>query len=199
MVSLLQGWAGRVEVDGKEYASIHDLKRGVFGVGKDFRIKLLPNAQRREKVAILDAQAKTVYRVQVRQYMTKKASPGFGFMAKWNNDVPMPLCVMVGTIEKETPGMVYMKLHGDITYRVSMTCMCCGRPITNPVSQYFGIGPVCGGHNYVNPFDTEEELRNAVDSYRMKLKDITWEGWIIKSAILSKEEYDENNRQEAEE
>lgn len=126
-------------------------------------------------------------RITVRQYMTKPATPEFDFMARWNNNNPMPLRTMVGTVEKETRGMVYMKLHGDIYAKQICTCMKCGRELTNPVSQYFGIGPECGGHNYVNPFNTEEELRNAVSEYRAKLQNITWEGWIIKSAILDDE------------
>ena len=121
--------------------------------------------------------------------MTKKATPSFDFMAKWNNNIPMPLLTMVGTVEKETPGMVYMRLHGDTTGRIVTTCMKCGRPIENPVSQYFGLGPICGNHNYVNPFNTEEELKAAVEDYRRNvLQKITWEGWVIKSSIISKQE-----------
>lgn len=122
-------------------------------------------------------------RITVKKYMTQKATPEFDFMARWNNNVPMPLRTMVGTVERETKGMVYMKLHGDIYAERVTVCMKCGRVLTNPVSQFFGLGPECGGHNYVNPFDTEEELHAAVDTFRKQLQDITWEGWIIKSAI----------------
>ena len=81
-----------------------------------------------------------------------------------------------------------MKLHGDITTKQTTRCMMCGKPITNPVSQYFGMGPKCGGHNYVNPFENEEELMTAVEKYRTEyLQKITWEGWVIKSAIEEKE------------
>lgn len=128
-------------------------------------------------------------KITVKTYMTQQASPGFDFMAKWNNNVPMPLRVMVGTVEKETRGMVYMKLHGDIVAEKITTCMKCGRQLTNPVSQYFGLGPECGGHNYVNPFNTEEELRAAISNYREELRNITWEGWVIKSAIIDNEDY----------
>ena len=101
----------------------------------------------------------------------------------------MPLRTMIGTIEKETRGMVYMKLHGDIYAERICTCMKCGRTLTNPVSQYFGIGPECGGHNYINPFNSEEELKAAVSEYRKTLQNITWEGWIIKSGLLVFEDY----------
>ena len=123
------------------------------------------------------------YQITVKSYMTKPSTPEFDFMAQWNNDIPMPLMTMVGDKVKETNGMVYMKLHGDITQTVTERCLCCGKLITNPVSKFFGMGPVCGGHNYTNPFATDEELKAAVEQYRKKLQNITWEGWIIKSAI----------------
>ena len=66
--------------------------------------------------------------------------------------------------------------------------MACGKRLTNPVSQYFGIGPECGGHNYVHPFNTDEELKEAVAEYRKKLQETKWVGWIIKSAIVQQEE-----------
>ena len=128
-----------------------------------------------------------IYKIEVKNYMMKKSTPEFDFMAKWNNDNPMPLKIMVGSVEKETRGMVYMKLHGDILAEKTVRCMKCGRTLSNPVSQYFGIGPECGGHNYVNPFDTEEQLKAAVAEYKKTLNDITWEGWIIKSAITNQE------------
>lgn len=127
------------------------------------------------------------YKITVKQYMLKKSTPDFDFMKKWNNDNPMPLCTMVGEKLDETRGMVKMSLHGDIFSTKTMTCMKCGKPITNEVSQYFGLGPVCGGHNYTNPFATEAELKAAVSEYKKKLQHTTWEGWIIKSAILEKE------------
>lgn len=123
------------------------------------------------------------YKVEVKTYMMRKSSPDFDFMAKWNDDNPMPLKIMYGVKVAETKGMVKMRLHGDIKEETTSICMMCGRPITNPVSRYFGIGPKCGGHGYVNPFNSEEELHKAVADYRAKLVNTVWEGWIIKSAI----------------
>lgn len=128
------------------------------------------------------------YKITVKSYMTKKSTPSFNFMLAWNNDIPMPLMTMVGTIEKETPGMYLMHLHGDILEEQTQFCLCCGKPITNPVSQYFGMGPICGQHNYVNPFDSVEELKQAVSEYRKKLNNIKWDGWVIKSAITEMQE-----------
>lgn len=125
------------------------------------------------------------YRIEVKPWMLKKSSEAFDFMAKWNNDVPMPLLVMYGTKIGESPKMTKFRLHGDIQQRITTTCMCCGRPITNKISQYFGVGPVCGGHNYTSPFATEEELNEAVAGYRAKLVNTVWTGWISNSAIIS--------------
>lgn len=133
------------------------------------------------------------YRVEVKPWMTLKSSDGFDFMKNFNNDIPMPLVVMYTSGKlAETRGMVKMTLHGDIKQRIITTCMGCGRPLTNKVSQFFGIGPICGGHNYVSPFDTEEELNEAVAAYREKLVNTVWTGYIAKSAIVSiQDEYEE--------
>lgn len=133
------------------------------------------------------------YRIEVKPWMTLKSSDGFDFMQKFNDDIPMPLVIMYTSGKAaETRGMVKMTLHGDIKERVTTRCMCCGRPITNKVSQFFGIGPICGEHNYVNPFDTEEELNEAVRAYREKLVNTVWTGWIAKSAIKSITDEDGN-------
>ena len=190
MLSLLQNWKGEVEVNGVHYANIREVKIDDLSDFASVTIKLLSANKKSQKSSnsALVSDDKQQYRITVKSYMTKKASPEFDFMKRWNNDVPMPLRTMIGTVEKETRGMVYMKLHGDIYAERVCTCMKCGRPLTNPVSQYFGIGPECGGHNYVNPFNSEEELKAAVGEYRKTLQNITWTGWIIKSSITEKEE-----------
>ena len=160
ILNAITKWNGRVAVDGVEYASLDEAKKSVSKVTHD--VQLLLNFP--------------------------KQSPEFDFADRWNNGVPMPLRTMVGKVVKETKGMVYMQLHGDITSRLTQACMKCGRVITNPVSQYFGMGPECGGHNYVHPFASDAELEAAVNKYRTEvLNNIRWEGWIIKSAILEKE------------
>lgn len=121
------------------------------------------------------------YKIEVSNSMLKSSD----FLIKWNGENLMPLKIMYGVKLKETKGMVMMRLHGDIKARLTKRCMCCGREITNPVSQYFGIGPKCGGHNYVNPFSSEEELNQAIEAYRMKLVNTIWEGWIVKKWIES--------------
>ena len=192
MINALRSWKGSLEVNGTFFESFEAFKASNFAFTEEIHIKLYPQGKKAHRaqdnaVKQEDIQSPETI-ITVKSYMTKKSCPEFDFMANWNNDIPMPLRTMVGTKVKETPGMVYMKLHGDILAEVTETCMCCGKPITNPVSKYFGMGPKCGKHNYINPFETAEELKAAVASYREQLINVKWEGWIIKSAILSQEE-----------
>lgn len=181
MFTQLQNWNGSLDINGTHYDSVDALKMLKFNDFETVHIKLYP----KQKIAVKnDCEVLQEYRITVKRYMTKKASPDFDFMQKWNNNIPMPFVTMTGTIVKETRGMVYMKLHGDIWADKIHRCMKCGKVLTNPISQHFGIGPECGGHNYVNPFNTDEELKAAVDSYKKELQNVTWEGWIIKSSII---------------
>lgn len=178
-------WEGLVDINGTLYNSVSEIPRELV-FGDDMHIKLIPKQNVR---ADEDTQASDKeFRVTVRKYMTKKSTPSFDFMSKWNDDVPMPLMTMIGTIEKETPGMYYMHLKADTSFTTVDRCMNCGKVITNPVSKYFGMGPECGRHNYVNPFNSDAELKEAVDTYKKEvLSKITWSGWVIKSAITEME------------
>ena len=194
MLSLLKNVKGEVTINGVKYDSVKTALKRFKSDGDTVTITFIRNNRERNRENVRALQSKVTKRITVRQYMTRKATPEFTFMKDWNSDNPMPLRTMIGTVEKETRGMVYMKLHGDITEEKTLHCLKCGRPITNPVSQYFGMGPECGCHNYINPFYSKEELEDAVKSYRETvLNKMTWEGWIIKSAILSEEEV--NDRQ----
>lgn len=192
MLSMLKDYKGTVEINGKKYDSISDAQNRFRNTSDVITIKLSSNRAERHTEQIRADTTRVIKKITVKAYMTRQATPEFDFMKQWNNDVPMPLRTMIGTVEKETRGMVYMKLHGDITEEKTLHCLKCGRPITNPVSQYFGMGPECGCHNYINPFYSKEELENAIKDYREKvLHNMTWEGWIIRSAILSEEIIDE--------
>ena len=186
---MLSKWNGTIEMNGTCYDSIQSAKSVLDGLTGDVHLILRSKKSQveKEKSKVKSVESDEV-RVTVKQYMTKHATPNFDFMAKWNNDNPMPFRTMTGVKVKETKGMVYMKLHGDIWAEQIDVCMCCGRALTNPVSRYFGIGPECGGHNYINPFDSDEELKKAVGDYRQKLINVKWEGWIIKSAITKEEQ-----------
>jgi hypothetical protein len=194
ILSFLKDWQGAVTVNGVEYANPNAVPPNLALDGS-LSVILHPcekTAQKASegrveqpvhKLTDVEMSAKKKYRIKVKSYMTKPASPNFDFMAKWNDNKPMPLRVMVGEMIKETRGMVYMVLHGDILAERTMTCMKCGRPITNEVSQFFGLGPECGGHSYTNPFNSEAELKEAVEVYRKQLHKTVWEGWVIRSAI----------------
>ena len=184
---MFEKWEGTVEINGTLYDNGSLVNESLLSGA--LNIILNPKKKSEESFS-LDIPSEEM-RITVKSYMTKKSSPDFNFMEKWNDNIPMPLRTMVGRKIKETPGMLFMELHGDITQEITQTCMKCGRPITNPISQYFGLGPECGHHNYVNPFSTEEELREHVKAYREKLRTITWKGWIPKSAFVEMTSLDE--------
>lgn len=121
------------------------------------------------------------YRVTVKKYMTEPATREFDFQDKWNNGVPMPLCVMQGKVIKETRGMYYMNLKGT----AKQTCICsvCGKKLTNPISMIYGIGPECNEKIGLIRIDTEEEAKEKYEEIKNHLVDIKWEGWVIKSSI----------------
>lgn len=186
MIDFLKNWKGAIEINGVHFNQYSEIPSDIK-IDDNTTISLLPiNKVSAGQEAKASEQE---YRITVRQYMTRNSTPDFDFMAKFNNDNPMPLRTMVGVITKETRGMYYAELKADTTFKNIQTCMKCGRPITNPVSQFFGMGPECGCHNYVNPFETEEELNEAVEIYKKEyLGKITWSGWIIKSAITEMQE-----------
>ena len=190
LAEIFSSWQGSVELDGIKFDSVSDVDFNAVNDDSCIILHCNNNNSVERTTAQLEINSDKEYTITVRAYMTRTGSPSFDFMTKWNNDIPMPLRTMVGTFEKETKGMVYAKLHGDIIGETVQTCMKCGRPITNAVSKFFGMGPECGKHNYINPFKSEEELQQVVQDYRKNyLQNITWEGWIIKSAIISQEEF----------
>lgn len=118
------------------------------------------------------------YIVRVKKWMTEDK---MDFNLSWNNGKGMPFRVMYGRVLKETRGMVYM----DLRVRRLRTdyCMKCGRPLTHPVSRLYGLGPECGGHYHINPFETKEQLEEAIERIDETLGAIRWSGWIAKSGV----------------
>ena len=122
------------------------------------------------------------YIIKVKRWMTQKTTDdSFDFMRHWNSNIPMPFRVMRGRVLSETRGMLYMELRACVLK--TDYCMKCGKPLSHPVSKLYGLGPECGGHYHINPFNTEEELQAAIQEVRQKLNNITWTGWIAKSGI----------------
>ena len=183
MISLMKNWQGAVEIDGIQYDSIQDAMSVLKTLKDNIDIKLLSN-NKNANMSVTEASNDALeqskeYEITVKAYMTKKATYDFDFMLKWNNDEPMPMRVMQGTVEKETRGMVYMKLHG--LAKPTITCYCCGKELTNPISRHYGIGPICLGKlGIVREIDDIENIRE-------ELVNIEWEGWVIRSSILKKE------------
>lgn len=179
---LLKDWRGELQIDDKHYTSVEDAVSVFKTLSSDTHIFLQSN-KKSSVQTVTECDSDIVeYRITVKKYMTEESSPEFDFMAKWNKNEPMPLRTMTGTIEKETKGMVYMKLHGQAESVVR--CMRCGRTLTNPISMKYGIGPECITKV---PFIMDLDP-NDIDSIKQKLVDVVWEGWIIKSAITEKEE-----------
>ena len=187
MLKLIESWRGAVEVDGVKYDSIQALTSSSKTFSDKVHIVLHASAKNvtekrtdSEKQSIEQSTDRTEYRITVKKYMTQPASVGFDFMLKWNNNKPMPMRTMQGTIEKETRGMVYMNLHGF--GQKTITCACCGKELTNPISRHYGIGPICLGKlGIVNPIDDVENIKE-------QLEKIKWSGWIIKSSITERKE-----------
>lgn len=181
IADMFSNWSGEVEIADKRYASVEACKNVLNSVSNDMHI-ILHSSRKTSKTSVLNASESTLqqYKITVKKYMIQPASPEFDFMSKWNNDNPMPLRTMTGTIEKETKGMVYMKLHGQA--QTVIRCMRCGRQLTNPVSQHYGIGPEC-----MSKLGLVCDITD-IETIKKKLVDVVWEGWIIKSAITEKEE-----------
>lgn len=171
MFKQLSGWQGRVVVNGTEYENIGSVPNSITPT----TITLLPKIEKR-RVKVEDVTSNTEHLITVKQYMTKPASPEFDFMDRFNKGIPMPLRTMQGIIEKETKGMYYMKLHGQGLRTV--TCLRCGRELTNPISRYHGIGPEC-----VQKLGMCFAVTD-VEKIKEALIDIKWDGYVIKSAIL---------------
>lgn len=122
------------------------------------------------------------YIVRVKNWMTQPTTDNkFDFMRHWNKNIPMPFRVMRGRVLSETRGMLYMELRACVLR--TDYCMRCGKPLSHPVSKLYGLGPECGGHYHINPFNTEQELQEAIQEVRQKLNNITWTGWVAKSGV----------------
>ena len=181
MITLLKTWKGKVEINGVEYENIQDATKRFKRNSDKIHIILKSNAQNssKERIEAVESNSEEI-QITVKAYMTKEATPDFDFMAKFNNNIPMPMRVMQGTVEKETRGMYYMHLHG--LAKPTITCYCCGKELTNPVSRHYGIGPICLSKlGIIRDIDDVENIRE-------ELVNIEWSGWVIKSAITERKE-----------
>ena len=194
MESILRGINRPMSVNG---TNVVDMESTIASLQTGDTVSIILNAIQVQNQEVSPAQQTNVltsndmrvnhsYIIKVRQYMTKPASPEFDFQAKWNSNIPMPFRIMKCRVLKETRGMVMVDCIA--TPLKTDVCMRCGRTLTHPVSRLYGIGPECGGHAHINPFDTEEELYAALDKVKEQLAEIKWRGWIIKSALIEVQE-----------
>jgi hypothetical protein len=158
-------------------------KKSLFETYKEMTGEDIVAPEIQEQLEELDSRE---YRIKVKKWMTEKSSPGFDFMQKWNNDIPMPLVIMRGTVLEETKGMLKMELRA--TPEPSSHCFVCGRALSHPVSVLYGIGPECGGHFHINPLGSKAALDAAMEEIKSKMESITWTGWVIKSSIKEMKE-----------
>lgn len=184
MLTMLKNWEGKVEINGTEYENIERATIENKRLNGEVHIKLYPlNYTEKPKQTVKECGSDEVV-VTVKPYMTRHATPEFDFMAKWNDDNPMPMRIMQGKRIKETAGMVYMELHG--LAKPTITCFCCGKELTNPISRHYGVGPVCLSKLGIT-FDIDDE-----ENIKEELVKIEWKGWVIKSSILSEVSADAN-------
>ena len=191
MFELLGSYIGPITVNGQKFDSLVTAKDAFKDYKGGLTIVLNSTSAQPVQQEVLAKQPVQqeitkptidMVKITVKKYMTNYG-PDF-FLSKMNSS-PMPYLTMIGFKREETKGLIKMRLIADMTEEKTQVCMKCGRTLTNPVSQYFGVGPECGGHNYVNPFGSDKELKEAVQQYRKELNKVVWEGWIVKSAIVN--------------
>lgn len=175
MINALVNWQGKVNVNGIEYQNIADVPNDII-LDSTTVIRLIPTIARQTIKKVNDT---TEHIITVKKYMTQQATDTFDFMEKWNKNTPMPMRTMQGVILEETKGMFKMRLHGYA--KRTITCLLCGRDLTNPISRAYGIGPICLGK--VGISRDIDDVSGIVDD----LVNMEWTGWVIKSAITSDE------------
>lgn len=182
----LTKYTGRIKINGQNVSRIR-VMQALEDCDGEVTIDLIPenfvDLEQPEQVP-----EQKLYKVFVKNYMLEHSNPDFLFMKAWNNDIPMPMRVMVGTIENQTRSMYLMDLHGE-PYKADV-CIRCGRRIVNPVSKVVGVGPECCTALGI---DVKLMDRSACEEYitriEHKIKNIKWKGWVPKTAILTLEEY----------
>lgn len=160
MFKQLSGWQGKVVVNGTEYESVDSVPNNI----EITTITLLPKVEKR-RVRVEDVADDAERIITVRQFMTRVDSN------------PMPMRTMVGKIKRETAKAYYMELHGQALPVV--TCIRCGKTLTNPVSRHYGLGVECIQRVGI-PFNADD-----IENIKEAMVDIKWSGWCPKSAIES--------------
>lgn len=184
---IVHSWIGSVKIGDTVYengASVDDSALvGAESIILQSSKKVSAERKESRLAAVSMSPSDTVYKIIVKPYMTRIGTPDFDFMSRWNSDKPMPLQTMIGIITKETKGMVYMQLRGHA--EPTIRCLRCGKVLTNEVSKKYGIGPEC-----LSKLGIERDPEQVKDII-IALQDVTWSGWIIKSAIVKQEVFED--------
>ncbi len=173
------------------FEKIHRYKEQDFEEGKPFEFTL---EGKRKEINTEDyicppsnkMEVGKSYKITVKKYMTEPATANFDFQDKCNEGKPMPLCIMQGEVIKETRGMYYMNLHGKA--EPTSRCLVCGKTLTNPISKLYGIGPECSEKVGLIRIENEDDAKEKLKHIMAQIDDITWTGFVIKSAIKEWEE-----------
>ena len=175
------------------FEQIHRYKEQEFAEGKQFEFTLKGKTKEINTeiedytwTKVKKMEVGKSYKITVKKYMTEPSTVNFDFQDKWNNGKPMPLCIMQGEVIKETRGMYYMNLQGKA--EPTSKCLVCGKTLTNPISKLYGIGPECSEKVGLIRIESEEEAKEKLKHIMEQIDDITWTGWVIKSAIKEWEE-----------
>lgn len=114
MLSLLKSWQGTFVIDNNSYDSLNKLNLADIVRNGEINIKLLPKEKVADNANAVKLEPTSNFAiVTVKKYMTKKSTPSFEFMKKWNNDIPMTSIRMRGEKLQETRGMIKMKLEDE--------------------------------------------------------------------------------------
>ena len=114
MLSLLKSWQGTFVIDNNSYDSLNKLNLADIVRNGEINIKLLPKEKVADNANAVKLEPTSNFAiVTVKKYMTKKSTPSFEFMKKWNNDIPMASIRMRGEKLQETRGMIKMKLEDE--------------------------------------------------------------------------------------
>lgn len=90
------------------------------------------------------------------------------------------MLIMVGKVLRDTDKSYLIEVRGKP--EPTEFCLHCGRRLTNKVSMYYGLGPVCGQHYYISNI-TEANLESKFEEIRKKMSNIYWRGWIPKNNV----------------
>lgn len=167
------------------FKQIHRYNEQDFEEGKPFEF-ILKGKRKEDNTDWLCTSVKKMevgksYKITVKKYMTEPATSTFDFQDKWNNGIPMPLCIMQGEVLKETRGMYYMNLQGKA--EPTSKCLVCGKTLTNTISKLYGIGPECSDKIGLIRIESEEEAKEKLKHIMKQIDDISWTGWVIRSSI----------------